>query len=159
MLKLRKNKKSFTLVELIVVLAIMAVLAGTVAGDTVSQLNKQTDNANKTQAKKVADYIASLIIEGDIYISTTTGENNGKFVTVVETTENNVTTSTEEKLEADDLKTEVDKEFPGVIAENAGKGNITLAVATTGDSITVTYTHKGSGGPTVYTIDKEGVIK
>ena len=133
----------------------MAVLAGTVAGVTVSQLNKQTDNANKTQAKKVADYIASLIIEGDIYISTTTGENNGKFVTAV--TGGNATT--EEKLEADDLKTEVDKEFPGVIAENAGKGNITLAVATTGDSITVTYTHKGSGGPTVYTIDKEGVIK
>ncbi len=155
MLKLRKNKKGFTLVELIVVIAIMAVLAGTVAGVTVSQLNKQTDNANKTQAKKVADYIASLIIEGDIYISTTTGENNGKFVTAV--TSGNATT--EEKLEADDLKTEVDKEFPGVIAENAGKGNITLAVATTGDSITVTYTHKGSGGPTVYTIDKEGVIK
>ena len=32
MLKLRKNKKGFTLVELIVVIAIMAVLAGKVAG-------------------------------------------------------------------------------------------------------------------------------
>ncbi len=57
MLKLRKNKKGFTLVELIVVIAIMAVLAGTVAGVTVSQLNKRTDEANHTQAKKIADTI------------------------------------------------------------------------------------------------------
>lgn len=149
MLKLRKNKKGFTLVELIVVIAIMAVLAGTVAGVTVSQLNKQTDNANKTQAKKVADHIASLIIEGDIYIST--GEaNTGKFMLKGEGE------TADALLTAANLKTKVATEFPNVIAEAAGKGNITLTVADT--SITVTYTHKAGTKTTTYTINGEGLV-
>ena len=70
MLKLRKNKKGFTLVELIVVIAIMAVLAGTVAGVTVSQLNKNTDKTMGTEAKGVADFISTWIIENNIDLTT-----------------------------------------------------------------------------------------
>ena len=145
MLKLRKNKKGFTLVELIVVIAIMAVLAGTVAGVTVSQLNKQTDNANKTQAKKVADHIASLIIEGDYYID----NNSGKFVKKGDTADTLLTLA--------DVTSAVGSEFPNVI-KTAGKGNISLSIPEAGNSIIVTYTHKQGNKTTTYTINGEGIV-
>ena len=62
MLKLRKNKKGFTLVELIIVIAIMAVLAGVVAGVTVSTLNKNTD-------KTALGEIGTLATALDAYLS------------------------------------------------------------------------------------------
>ena len=65
MLKLRKNKKGFTLVELIVVIAIMAVLAGTVAGVTVSQLNKQTNNSAKTEVDGLINDFKTFMLDYD----------------------------------------------------------------------------------------------
>lgn len=141
MLKLRKNKKGFTLVELIVVIAIMAVLAGTIAGVTVSQLNKQTDNANKTQAKKVADQIASLIIGNDIVLN----EAGDGFVIA----------GTTDALTKENLKEDfIEKEFPGLI-KGTGKGEISLDVS--GTEIQVIYTPKGSKGVT-YKINSEGIV-
>ena len=147
MLKLRKNKKGFTLVELIVVIAIMAVLAGTIAGVTVSQLNKQTDNANKTQAKKVADQIASLIIGNDIVV---VGEGTSAKFQIPAGDDGNAV-----DLDADNLNEKfINAEFPGLI-KGTGKGEISLAVS--GTEIQVIYTPKGSKGVT-YKIDAEGTV-
>jgi prepilin-type N-terminal cleavage/methylation domain-containing protein len=55
-MKLKKvfNKKAFTLVELVVVIAIMAILAGAVAGAVVGL----RENANKTEAQDAASTIS-----------------------------------------------------------------------------------------------------
>ena len=76
MLKLRKNKKGFTLVELIVVIAIMAVLAGTIAGVTVSQLNKQTNNTAQSEAQTLVSDFRNFMID---YTLPAPGEGNDKW--------------------------------------------------------------------------------
>ena len=65
MLKLRKNKKGFTLVELIVVIAIMAVLAGTVAGVTVSQLNKSKNDTAASEIKNLLNDFETFLASYD----------------------------------------------------------------------------------------------
>lgn len=129
MLKLRKNKKGFTLVELIVVIAIMAVLAGTIAGVTVSQLNKQTDNANKTQAKKIADTIYTELLENpDINFADT--KNASGVVT------------------ATGMATELTNAYGDIVKCQTGTDTVT---ATKGKEFKVTYTEATTGTNNVVT--------
>ena len=141
MLKLRKNKKGFTLVELIVVIAIMAVLAGTVAGVTVSQLNKQTNNSGATQAKLIADYVVQTIgAEPEVVL-----DDNDKFVTKSEGTKKTIKDKIEAEMKNDKF------------AWGEGKGQINITLSAT--EVTIKYTAKGSGGTNVvYKVTSTGQL-
>ena len=144
MLKLRKNKKGFTLVELIVVIAIMAVLAGTIAGVTVSQLNKQTDNANKTQAKKIADTIYTELLENpDITFADIPATNTTPVVAGMATELTNAYGNIVKCQTGDTAVTATKgKEFKVTYTAATTENNVITAYA----YYTVEYTGKQSGG-------------
>ena len=150
MLKLRKNKKGFTLVELIVVIAIMAVLAGTVAGVTVSQLNKQTDKTMASEAKGIADFISTWIVEHSVELPA-----NGDISTVIDTTETTDNT----------LVGALTKQYGAKVITSGdnsvrGEKGKSFGVALGNKVIYVQYQGKqGTKGDITYQIDAEGVVK
>ena len=145
MLKLRKNKKGFTLVELIVVIAIMAVLAGVVAGVTVSQLNKQTNKTGSTQARTIADYISTVTLtgeneEGELKLLTEAGAFDAEKV---------------KKLIEDQYSA---SSIPVKYATAAGTANGEITVFIADGKVNVSYKPKGSGANTVYIVGTDGVV-
>lgn len=156
MLKLRKNKKGFTLVELIVVIAIMAVLAGTVAGVTVTQLNKKTDDTNKIQAQKIATSISGLVLEdGSEYVKAASGSAS------VNDTPAASTTDTFQKVST--LINELKTEFAGKEISNTKtpkKGEFGIYLNTDKTLIVVCFGAKTNNYKVKgYQIDLNGVVK
>ena len=156
MLKLRKNKKGFTLVELIVVIAIMAVLAGVVSGVTVSQLNKQTDKTNLSQAKGIADFVA-----GEIADTSSSVYNNGELV------DTQIITAIKDQYKSVTFSnTTSNSTVQTAVTAAPGKGIFAInIVKTTGnnpkvESVEILYTEKQSGGKTKgYKVNDDGVIE
>ena len=173
MLKLRKNKKGFTLVELIVVIAIMAVLAGVVAGVTVSQLNKQTDKTGATQANTVATFISETALTGDeptTQIVLSTLDSNGADKNVFDVAK--VKALIDSQYTAASIPV-VNVEDNATVGSDKGKVYITFSTVSTvsvtiggtatnvsiADNVIVTYKPKASGTKTtIFTINADGVV-
>ena len=129
MLKLRKNKKGFTLVELIVVIAIMAVLAGTVAGVTVSQLNKSKNDTAASEIKNLLNDFETYLANYDV-----------SKITTEATAEAAVDAFNTEKKTAKGITANIlTKNATGVTVPKAGKGEYVY---------TVTYEAAGGSGAT-----------
>ena len=146
MLKLRKNKKGFTLVELIVVIAIMAVLAGVVAGVTVSQLNKQTDKTGQSQANTIAQFLSQCAL---------TGETEGEDLILGD----------DAKFDDDKLAAVLNKQYSSSSikvnptgANAPTKGFITVALNNDKTNITIKYVPKANDGDVTYTVALDGTI-
>ena len=149
MLKLRKNKKGFTLVELIVVIAIMAVLAGVVAGVTVSQLNKQTDKTGRTQANTIAQFISECVLTAE--------SDTAEYIL-------KPASATSEDLIFDSVKVSalMTKQYSAasvkVNPESGDKGIISVTTAEDGSKVTIEYKPKASGGGIKYEVNVAGIV-
>lgn len=147
MLKLRKNKKGFTLVELIVVIAIMAVLAGVVAGVTVSQLNKQTDKTGVTQANTISSFLSTCIQSAE----------TGEADSLIDETTNVFTDELLKKVLEKQYSASSTK-IKQLTTENLTKGYIDVTIINSGKFIKVQYVPKVENKGATYYISLDGTV-
>ncbi len=71
--KLKKNKKGYTLTELIVVVAILGVLALIAAPMVLDQIQNSKEKADMASAKAIETAVQLCLADGTLYIKAATG--------------------------------------------------------------------------------------
>lgn len=69
---MKKNNKGFSLVELIIVIAIMAILAGAIAPALIRYIDKSRKSNDVTAAKSIKTAVETVMTNEDIYEALTT---------------------------------------------------------------------------------------
>ncbi|MBO6115087.1 MAG: type II secretion system protein [Lachnospiraceae bacterium] len=128
----KMNNKGFSLVELIIVIAIMAILAGAIAPALIRYIDKSRKSNDVTSGKAIKTAIESAMTDEDIFAYLTSAD-DGKVVTITITP--GQATSDGEDAEAkdsgaikiegatksDDMPTDIDKQAKSEIGTNIGE--------------------------------------
>ncbi len=68
-----KNNKGFSLVELIIVIAIMAVLIGVLAPQYLKYVEKSRISTDKSTVTEIANAVKTVLADEDVYTTATSG--------------------------------------------------------------------------------------
>ena len=130
-MKTRKNVKGFTLVELIVVIAIIGVLAAILVPSMLGYVKRSKVSAQNSNAKNLYDAAATAVVEQD---SAGSGVTNGNPCTIVTAPGTGTGAGT---VGTDDLSTRISQFFSGVSKLTAASVNIT------GDAVVGAWVQQG----------------